>query len=316
LIILPVVINQLTGFLKSLPALWDSAINYADTHFNESVRHKLEQIGILTPHAAEAASDTSALIAPAVGDSATSLEAADNEDLSGQIFTWLKSMIGLSLPALAKAGSQLQAFFAKVAGLAIIPVYLFYLLDMRRDFIADLRRESNFLSPSLRDDISFLIEQFIGILISYFRGQFLIGMILGVLMATGFTCVGLKFGLLIGLMIGLFNVIPYLGTMIGLGVSLPLAYFQQDGGLGTLLWVAGVFVVVQSIEGYFLTPRIMGKTTGLHPMVIIFSIFFWGLALDGLLGMILAVPLTAFFVVFWRLMKTKYLPRLAEMRKG
>jgi len=62
---------------------------------------------------------------------------------------------------------------------------------------------------------------------------------------------------------------------VGLGVTLPLAFFQDGGGLGTVLWVMVVFVVVQAIEGYLLTPRVMGQRTGLHPMVIIVSVFFW-----------------------------------------
>ena len=60
-----------------------------------------------------------------------------------------------------------------------------------------------------------------------------------------------------------------------------------------------VFAAVQMLDGYFLTPRIMGGRTGLHPAVIIFSVFFWGIALDGILGMVLAIPLTAFAAVLW-----------------
>ena len=111
----------------------------------------------------------------------------------------------------------------------------------------------------------------------------------------------------LGLLLGLLNIIPYLGSILGLGIALPLAYFQQDGGLFTLGGVLVVFTVVQLIEGYFLTPRIMGDRTGLHPMAIIVAVFFWGSALSGILGMILAIPLTAFGVVFWRLAKDKYI---------
>ena len=68
-----------------------------------------------------------------------------------------------------------------------------------------------------------------------------------------------------------------------------------------------VFGSVQAIEGYLLTPRIMGDRTGLHPALIIFAVFFWGVALGGILGMMLAIPLTAFAVVFWRLLKKKYI---------
>ncbi len=129
----------------------------------------------------------------------------------------------------------------------------------------------------------------------------------GILFALGFALVGLKFGLVLGLLLGLLNIIPYLGSILGLGIALPLAYFQQDGGLFTLGGVLVVFTLVQMIEGYFLTPRIMGDRTGLHPMAIIVAIFFWGSALSGILGMILAIPLTAFGVVFWRLARDKYI---------
>jgi predicted PurR-regulated permease PerM len=77
-----------------------------------------------------------------------------------------------------------------------------------------------------------------------------------------------------------------------------------------LLWVVVVMILVQLLEGWVLTPKIMGDKTGLHPVMIIFSVFFWGIALNGLLGMILAIPLSAFIVTFWRLAKVKYVPLL------
>jgi predicted PurR-regulated permease PerM len=67
-----------------------------------------------------------------------------------------------------------------------------------------------------------------------------------------------------------------------------------------------VFGCVQATEGWYLTPKIMGHRTGLHPIAIMVSIFFWGTALNGILGMVLAIPLTAFIVTAWRLVKRKY----------
>lgn len=214
------------------------------------------------------------------------------------------------------AKNKIAGFIAAVTGCAIIPVYLFYLLELRRDFIGDLKRESAFLPGTLADDLVFLTQQFIGILTSFFRGQLLVGLSVGVLLATGFGIVGLNYGLLLGLMMGLLNVIPYLGTMLGLATVLPIAFFQDGGGSGKLGAVALVIVIVQTIDGYFITPKIVGKSTGLHPMMIIFSIFFWGCAFDGLLGMVLAVPLTAFFVVLWRLLRRKYLTRAKTAPEG
>jgi predicted PurR-regulated permease PerM len=125
-------------------------------------------------------------------------------------------------------------------------------------------------------------------------------------LAIGFTIVGLKFGLVVGLVVGVLNIIPYLGTIIGLGVTLPLAFFQPDGGGALAGLVLLVYTLVQVIESWFLTPRIMGERTGLHPVMIIIAIFFWSTAFQGVLGMLLAIPLTAFFVTVWRLLKRKY----------
>ena len=80
--------------------------------------------------------------------------------------------------------------------------------------------------------------------------------------------------------------------------------------MGTLIGVIVVLLIVQVIEGYILTPKIMGDRTGLHPMAIMVAVFFWGTALGGILGMILAIPLTAFLTVFWRLAKEKYILEL------
>ena len=158
--------------------------------------------------------------------------------------------------------------------------------------------------------MTYLAGQFVDIVVTFFRGQLIIASLQGLLFAVGFSLVGLRFGFVLGLVLGFLNIIPYLGSMIGLGIGLPLAYFQQGGGWPLVGAVLIVFAVVQLIEGYLLTPRIMGDRTGLHPMAIIFAVFFWGSALQGILGMILAIPLTAFLVVLWRLAREKYIGEL------
>jgi predicted PurR-regulated permease PerM len=190
---------------------------------------------------------------------------------------------------------------------AVLPVYLVFFLLARERKLTGLGNHLPFLKPDTRKDVVFLATEFVNIIVVFFRGQLLIALLQGVLFALGFALVGLKFGLVLGLLLGFLNIIPYLGSILGLGIALPLAYFQQDGGLFTLGGVLAVFTLVQVIEGYVLTPRIMGDRTGLHPMAIIVAVFFWGSALSGILGMILAIPLTAFGVVFWRLAKEKYI---------
>lgn len=217
-----------------------------------------------------------------------------------------QTLLTHAMPSVRAAFGGVFEAVAFLTGLAIVPVYLFFFLLARGEPLRDLGDHLPFLKPAVREDVVFLIREFVGIVESFFRGQLLIGLCMGVLLAAGFTIIGLKFGLVIGLALGLLNIIPYLGTILGLAVALPLAFFQPDGGWHLLGLVVLVKVLVQCIEGWFLTPKIMGEQTGLHPVAIIFAVFFWGTAFGGVLGMLLAIPLTAFFVTAWRLAKRKY----------
>ncbi len=214
-------------------------------------------------------------------------------------------------PGIAAAGGMLLGVFGLAAGLAIIPVYLFFFLQSQRDPTESLHGALPFLKPETRNDVVFLAREFVSMVVAFFRGQLLIALICGVLLAIGFTAVGLRFSILLGLTLGLLNIIPYLGVILGVVTTIPLAFLQPGGGWVLALLVAAVFALVQVLESTVLTPRIMGNQTGLHPVVIIIAIFFWGIALGGLLGMILAIPLTAFFVTAWRLAKRKYIREIA-----
>lgn len=200
--------------------------------------------------------------------------------------------------------------FQSVAGLlawAVLPLYLAFFLKAKPFEPGQIGEFLPFLKKETREDVIYLFDQFIGILLTFFRGQIIIAVTQGILFAAGFALVGVPYSIVIGLMLGLLNIIPYLGSIVGLGVALPLAYFGDDGGVLRVAMTLAVFGVVQMIEGYLLTPKIMGDRTGLHPGLIIFAVFFWGVALGGIIGMILAIPLTAFAVVFWRLLKKKYI---------
>jgi predicted PurR-regulated permease PerM len=222
----------------------------------------------------------------------------------------MKTMLSKASASSGQFFSLLGGLFGKIAAYSIIPVYLFFILNGDRNIWKDIDQQLNFLPDDRRDDLIFLIKQFSDILTSFFRGQIIIGLLLGLVLAVGFGLVGLKFGIILGFILGLLNIIPYLGTMIGILTVLPLAYLQDGGGLPLIGLSAVVFIVGQLLTDYVFTPRIMGDKTGMGPMLIIFSIFFWGVALGGILGMILAIPLTAFFLVFWRLAREKYLPAL------
>jgi predicted PurR-regulated permease PerM len=208
------------------------------------------------------------------------------------------------------AGAGLVSWVASLVGWAVFPIYFSFFLMTDTIELKKLEGYLPFLKKETREDIVYLLGEFVSIMVAFFRGQLVIASIQGVLFAVGFSIVGLKYGAVIGITLGFLNIVPYLGNIVGLGTALPIAFFQDGGGIGRVVAVLVVFAVVQAFEGYLLTPKIMGDRTGLHPVVIIIAIFFWGSALGGISGMILAIPLTAFLVVFWRLAREKYVREL------
>jgi predicted PurR-regulated permease PerM len=276
-LIVPPLAGQLLDFIAYLPDLWTRGVGYIQ-------RHSPEWIALVERLRAN----------PAV---AGALDHAQGE---------LGKLPALIMPSLKAFSAGIFSAISFATHFAVVPIYLFFFMLSRADPMHGLSRHLTFLKSSPRDDVVFLVREFIAIVVSFFRGQFLIGLIMGVLLAIGFTVVGLRFGLIIGLALGILNIVPYLGTIIGLAVTVPLAVLQPEGGPGLLAFVLLVYVVVQCVEGWFLTPKIMGDRTGLHPAVIIFAIFFWGTAFSGIIGMVMAIPLTAFFATFWRLLNRKY----------
>jgi predicted PurR-regulated permease PerM len=245
------------------------------------------------------------------------MDIADKYELKEGLTSMISEPVRTAADALAFTGQSisdsLKILFSYFAGLltwAVLPVYLAFFLiaePFESEKIGDFLP---FLKKNTKEDVIYLFDQFNSILVTFFRGQIIIALIQGLMFAAGFAIVGLPYGITIGMMLGFLNIVPYLGSIVGLAVAIPLAYLNPEGGMSQAVLVVGVFSIVQTIEGYLLTPKIMGSRTGLHPALIIFAMFFWGVALNGILGMILAIPLTAFAVVFWRLLKKKYIKEL------
>ena len=139
---------------------------------------------------------------------------------------------------------------------AVLPVYFAFFL-MASPKRVDSAQLLPFLKPETRGDVVYLLEEFVNIVVAFFRGQLIVAFLQGLLFAIGFSVVGLKYGFVLGLLLGFLNIIPYLGSIIGLSITIPLSYFQTGGGLDTLIGVAIVFAAVQLIEGYVLTPKVM-----------------------------------------------------------
>ena len=164
-----------------------------------------------------------------------------------------------------------------------------------------------FLKEETKAFVARQVDAFIDILVSFFQRQVIICLIEGILYGTGFMLVGLPYGFIIGFVLGVLNLVPLLGTVLCLPLALPIAYFGDDGSLLRLIGVVSVWLIGQLLDGYLITPKIQGEKTGLGYAGVIFSFFFWGVVFHSMLGLLLAIPLSAFCVVFWRALKDRYI---------
>jgi predicted PurR-regulated permease PerM len=265
------------------------------------------------PLPAAAASDDEALKATAVPLPESSIVQeileADTEDgemslkdfLSGN---WVKQ----SLPGLlagvwktvrTSVGGVLGAF-GFLLSMIIVPLYLYYFLIES----AKIKETwSNYLpirASAFKDEVVDCLTEINGYLVAFFRGQLFVSVLNGISTGVGLMVIGLDFGLMIGLLLCVLGIIPYLGIALCWIPAVLIATVQGGSALipGDPWWmlplvVSLIFAVVQQIDGFLITPRVVGESVGLHPMTVIVSVVVWSLLLGGLLGAILAVPLTA-----------------------
>ena len=189
-----------------------------------------------------------------------------------------------------------------VLGLTVLIVVLLYLVFLLLDYPEYVRTWHTFLPPPYRDSIVEFLEQFNTVLRRYLRGQAAVALVVGALMALGFSIIGLPMALPFGLFVGLLNMVPYLQT-VGVVPAVMLAGLRAlEGDASFTLSVVLVLLVmgiVQLIQDSLITPRIMGKATGLRPVAILLGVCIWGKLL-GFLGLLLAIPLTCLGIAYYR----------------
>lgn len=214
-----------------------------------------------------------------------------------------------ALPSIVKgAGNFLSAslggflgFFGFLLSLVIVPLYLFYLLTESPHISTGWSKYLPLRASEFKDEVVSCLEEINGYLIAFFRGQLVVSLINGVATGTLLAIVGLDFGIVIGFALCFLGIIPYIGIVLSWIPAVIIASVQGGSWLvpATASWwvfplvVTGCFAIVQQVDALFITPNIVGNRVGLHPVTVIFSVFLWSLMLGGLLGAILAVPLTA-----------------------
>lgn len=189
--------------------------------------------------------------------------------------------------------NYLMNSFSYIITMIITPVVAFYLLKDSKELKNDLE---NLIPKNIRSDVFALFRDMDDIISAYIRGHLLVSLLIGILTGTAMYLIGLKYALLIGIIAAITEIIPYFGPIIGAIPAIVIALFQSIQ-LTTKV-VLAVFII-QQIETHIISPKIMGDSIGLHPLTIMFIILAGG-HLFGILGMLLAVPITAILKVIIR----------------
>src|SRR5213596_3393657 len=176
--------------------------------------------------------------------------------------------------------------------LILVPIYLFFLLNEKPRIEKRWKDYLPLRASPLKNEVADVLSEINKYVTAYFRGQLLVCLVDGVLIGGVLTLFGLNFAPLIGVIVVILTMVPYIGIIICWVPAVLIAAFQW-GDWWHPIGVTGIFIVIQNLEGIFYAPRIVGNYVGLHPMTVIVSIFVWGLIIGGVIGPLLAVPLTA-----------------------
>lgn len=200
----------------------------------------------------------------------------------GDVAGWLGGLLGQAL-------SGGIALFNLLSLIFLTPFVSFYLL-------LDWDRMVAWIDSLLPRDHAAVIRQLAreiqAVLAGFARGQISVCLLMAAFYAIGLSTAGLKFGFIVGIIAGLLSFVPFLGALIGLILSLGLAIVQYWPMLTPIAIIIAIFVAGQTLEGNFLTPRLVGRQVSLHPLWVIFALLAFGTLL-GFTGMLLAVPLAA-----------------------
>nr|MBQ5604646.1 AI-2E family transporter [Bacteroidales bacterium] len=214
-------------------------------------------------------------------------------------FDTIEKTLSKLLPgAWSLISSSFSFIWGLLASVFVLLYLVFILLDYEKlsdGFVKIIPLKYRRFATELSDDLKNGMN-------AYFRGQAMVALCVGILFAIGFRCIGLPMGIGFGLFVGVLNLVPYLqAASIPFAIVLGLIKVAESG---QSFWVVAllitlVYVVVQSTQDFFIVPKIMGNTTGLKPAIILLSLSIFG-SLFGLIGMIIALPLTTLIISYYQ----------------
>ena len=211
------------------------------------------------------------------------------QKVTAHLSTNADALVSSTLETILLSGSSVVNGFVN---LILIFFVLFYLLIDWNHFFKLLE---GFIPPRFMDTARHLCMHTDGLLSQYLRGQILVILVMATFYSIGLSLVGMDGAIALGVFTGLMIIIPYIGIALGLGIGILSAILQFGFG-PELIWVLAIFGVGQALEGFFLTPRLVGERIGLHPVAVLFALIIFG-KLFGFFGVLLALPASAVSLV-------------------
>lgn len=227
----------------------------------------------------------------------------DLDSLKGLLLRYLNANYADALASLLPSIKLGGSVALTVVGYAVlIPVALFYLLLDWKQLVV---RVFELVPPLARPGVDSFTAEADQVLGQYLRGQLLVMLTMAVFYSTGLALFGLDLAVPIGFFTGLAMFVPYVGFGIGLALAV-LAGLLQFASIKALVMVAAVYGTGQVIEGFYLTPRLVGERIGLHPLAVIFALLAFG-QLFGFVGVLVALPASAVLLVAIRRLRAGYM---------
>jgi predicted PurR-regulated permease PerM len=211
------------------------------------------------------------------------------QKVTAHLSTNADALVSSTLETILLSGSSVVNGFVN---LILIFFVLFYLLIDWNHFFKLLE---GFIPPRYKDTARHLCMHTDGLLSQYLRGQILVILVMATFYSIGLSLVGMDGAIALGVFTGLMIIIPYIGITLGLSIGILSAILQFGFG-PELIWVLAIFGIGQALEGFFLTPRLVGERIGLHPVAVLFALIIFG-KLFGFFGVLLALPASAVSLV-------------------
>lgn len=266
--IVPFLVVEINDFIKNLPLHLSKLQQYWETQIQHLNRN---------------------LAASGWGDR---VKIAWDQGVSDSLQQWGNNVFAFASSWVLGHLSRILSLGSFVVGILLVPVYTYYFLVEREAITLRWKNYVPLWESKAKEEAIWFLNTVSESMVVFFRGQVLVALCEGTLLTIGFLFIGMKYAFLIGAVAGIFSIIPYLGIALSIVPAVLLA-LAQFGTWTEPLLVVTVYVAVHLFDGYIVFPKIIGDRVGMHPAIIIVAVLIGATLMGGILGAILAIPVTA-----------------------